>query len=613
MICFPTHHCRGEAAHSLGSPYRRLFKCVSSVVTCLGLLLSLTNVSSAQTVRIVPGKGPHYVGNASSVTVTVALDSNVSQLDCRYAGDDAQVRVSEPSVRQSTFSSFTRTELRAEYTFSVVSLRKGEVQIGPFVVVVNGQEEEIEGVTLEFKELDDDPDLAIRLEIPDKRIFVGERVPLSVVWTFTGDRDELDYVFSNLVIRSNLFDQVSFVKEAPRTRQVLEFEAAKGSESVDASGIAVERDGKIGYEFTASRTMIAERPGVLEDIQVSGLTQRVTSWRRTVFGVRPLDKRPALATSEPMTLEILPLPTEGQPSNFTGAVGKGFSIEASTNRSVVRVGDPISLEVTIRGDGNLESLESPIQSENEALSADLFQLPDEPTSGTFTGKSKQFKIPIRVKSESVQQLPALPFAWFDPETETYETAFSKPIALQVMKAQVVSADDVVAATRKDETTLPSATTQQSSLQSTLNFVGANLAIEKNSAVLLATSGILDQSYTETVLYSLGFLFLAGGGWIRWKGTQDPILKAQKNQAKQWLADLRAAERNDVRSGATQVAKVLRTALSETDLDRGEVERIIGDCEVLQFSPDGGNATQLETLIDHARDAISKARVRGGRV
>ncbi|MFK7738147.1 MAG: hypothetical protein AB8B50_19120 [Pirellulaceae bacterium] len=612
MICYAPHYDHQKTASSHCPTYGRVSRATAHAIAALALLLSCTLSASAQTVRIDPGKGPHYVGNASSVTISVVLTSNVSQLNCRYAGNDAQVRVSEPSVRRSSFSSFSRSELRAEYTFSVTSLRKGEVEIGPFVVEVNGQEEVIEGTKLEFEDLEDDPDLSIRLEIPDKRIFVGERVPVNVVWTFTGEREELESVFSNLVIRSNLFDQVSFVKEAPKTRQVFEFETAKGSEAVDASGTTVELDGKIGYEFTATRTMVAEGPGVLEDIQVSGLTQRVTAWRRTVFGVRPIDQRPALATSEPMTLEILPLPTEGQPSNFSGAVGKGFSVEASTNRSVVRVGDPISLEVTIRGDGNLESLESPIQSENDALPSDLFQLPDEPTSGTFTGKAKQFQIPIRVNSESVQQLPALPFAWFDPETETYETTFSKPIALQVMKAQVVSADDVVAA-RKDEPTQANSPAEQLTSQSSLNFVGANLAIEKNSSVLLASSGLLDKPYTETALYSLGLLFLAGGGLIRWKGTQDPQVKARKNLVRQWLADLRSAERGDVRTGATQVATVLRSALQGTDLDRQEAERIIGECEVLQFSPDGGNASQLKALIDQARTAVSRARTTGGRV
>jgi len=289
-----------------------------------------------------------------------------------------------------------------------------------------------------------------------------------------------------------------------------------------------------------------------------------------------------------------------------------LSIEAAKKRSVVRVGDPISWEVTIRGDGNLESLEAPVQSENDALPSDLFQLPDEPTSGTFAERVKQFKIPIRVNSESVQQLPALPFSWFDPETETYETTVSKPIALQVMKAQVVSADDVVAAT-KDEPTQSGSPTRQLTPQSALNFVGANLAIEKNSGVLLASSGLLDKPYTETALYSLGFLFLAGGGLVRWKGTQDPQVKARKNLVKQWLADLRSAERGDVRSGATQVATVLRRALQETDLDRNEAERIIGECEVLQFSPDGGNASELKTLVDQARTAISQARTSGGRI
>jgi hypothetical protein len=136
---------------------------------------------------------------------------------------------------------------------------------------------------------------------------------------------------------------------------------------------------------------------------------------RSFFGeVTPRDTVPALAAAEPITLTVKPIPVAGRPPSFSGAVGEGFSIEVAANRSVVRVGDPISLTVALRGTGNLESLALPDLSLNEGFSSGDFQLPTEQPAGSWDGSVRQFQVTVRVRNTSVTQVPPWPFPGLTP-------------------------------------------------------------------------------------------------------------------------------------------------------------------------------------------------------
>src|SRR5690606_33260362 len=61
---------------------------------------------------------------------------------------------------------------------------------------------------------------------------------------------------------------------------------------------------------------------------------------------------------EPITLEVLPIPEEGRPNPYYGAVGR-FTIDAALDRSRVDVGASVKLTLTVGGQGNFEFLRLP--------------------------------------------------------------------------------------------------------------------------------------------------------------------------------------------------------------------------------------------------------------
>lgn len=86
-------------------------------------------------------------------------------------------------------------------------------------------------------------------------------------------------------------------------------------------------------------------------------------------------------------------PKEGQPDTFHGAVGK-YTMTVTATPQEVSVGDPISLNLTIRGTGRMDSLQAPRLASQESLTAN-FRVPGEELAGTVSGMVKEFSQTIR--------------------------------------------------------------------------------------------------------------------------------------------------------------------------------------------------------------------------
>ena len=323
---------------------------------------------------------------------------------------------------------------------------------------------------------------------------------------------------------------------------------------------------------------------------------------------RPGAVQPAIASGPPVSLTIKPLPTEGRPVSFSGAVGSGFSLEVTANRSVVRVGDPIALDLKLRGNGNLEKLGLPDLSKC-GLDEQQFQLPGELPAGSFNSNVKQFKLNVRVKEESVAQIPAIEFSWFNPNAARYETTRSNPIALQALAAQIVSAADVVShspqaadAAQGSEST-PGA--PRISGGEPLTLVGANLAIPNDPLQLLrSSSNFLSARWTPPLLYLAGLGLVAGAILVRWNSTRDPQLVERKQLQKRWRSRLRIAEDEPPALAAQTTASVLREFQTTTSpSNRVPIERLIADCETIAYSPDSANQTHEMQRIRQTAKAI----------
>ncbi len=136
-------------------------------------------------------------------------------------------------------------------------------------------------------------------------------------------------------------------------------------------------------------------------------------------------------TSNPLIITVKPLPTEGKPINFNGAVGN-FDIKTSLQKNRIGLNETGKLLVTISGAGNLQLITCPkIQwpSTVETFDAKLTDNIDNstvPLSG-----SKTFEIPFTVNKIGNLQTPNIQFSFFNPNTASYKTVTAAAIPFTV--------------------------------------------------------------------------------------------------------------------------------------------------------------------------------------
>ncbi|HXB05478.1 MAG TPA: BatD family protein [Puia sp.] len=165
-----------------------------------------------------------------------------------------------------------------------------------------------------------------------------------------------------------------------------------------------------------------------------------------------IDENVTLDT-KPVTITVKPLPEENKPAAFGGAVGN-FSVEASLGSHTVSAQDEATLHLVVRGRGNLPVIAAPPVAWPDSIRAfDPTAKEDvNKTVAPMTG-TKSFDYVFTPRKAGHYTIPAVNFSYFDPATQTYKTAETSPLELQVSPAVRKEAGHRVTETVQEETSL----------------------------------------------------------------------------------------------------------------------------------------------------------------
>lgn len=133
-------------------------------------------------------------------------------------------------------------------------------------------------------------------------------------------------------------------------------------------------------------------------------------------------KRPLTISSRPFELKVKPIPDEGRPADFSGAVGH-FDLQVEVGPVEVRAGDPVTLKATVFGSGSLKNIRMP-QVVSEGYKVYDPQIKEEGGRKIM----EQVLIPTR---PDVKSIPALSFNYFDPVRGQYMTVTRGPFPVRV--------------------------------------------------------------------------------------------------------------------------------------------------------------------------------------
>lgn len=361
-------------------------------------------------------------------------------------------RLSTPNVstQMTSINGVTTTRRTTEWTYLVNALAAGTYTIPEFIIEVDGNAFRTKSIDLTFFSSEADDLLRVAIDGDPARIYLGESTNLTLrIWikpykdiqygTELSSRDMWNLVDpeSNWGPFSSTMSELYAQRQAPRGRLV----TVPGEQS--EPGLAYL------YELEIEDWPDRLGPVAAGDVRI-GMQYPLSLTRSRGFfnsGLAIDEARPIFASPERLDVTVAPLPKEGQPAWFSGAVGR-FVFDVSATPTDVAVGDPITLtmRVTDRGQrpANMELLQAPKIDRMKQLDEE-FRVPREQLGGTVQGSTKVFTQTIRATSDSVSEIPSLPFTFFEPGDDEYVTSWSKPIPLQVRSSTTVSSSNVLSA------------------------------------------------------------------------------------------------------------------------------------------------------------------------
>lgn len=311
-------------------------------------------------------------------------------------------------------------------------------------------------------------------------------------------------------------------------------------------------------------------------------------------------------------IQVDPLPAK--PANFSGAVGKGFSISGKLTPEQVDANDATTLTLTVNGTGNIKLISCPTiewPKDFEQYDPKTNVSTKLTTSGT-SGKVTYECVAVPHHGGKYT-IPPVEFCYFDTDSKSYKTVRTSEFNLAVAKG-VETASSVV---------------QQEELKELGNDIHY---IKQGDAVLLQHGDSFFGSLTNWLMY-LASLLVFGVVYAVLRRRESA--NADQNNVLRRKASKAAAKRLRTASKLLRAGKeepfydeVMRAmwgyvadklSLPVTDLNKDNVSEkllsrgvdeestqkflfVLSECEFARFAP-GDSATNMDHLFNNATDVI----------
>ena len=157
----------------------------------------------------------------------------------------------------------------------------------------------------------------------------------------------------------------------------------------------------------------------------------VPTGRRDFFGQYEMTAIEKSLSTGVQTINVKPLPENGKPASFTGAVGK-FDFKVTPSKTTLKAGESLDLEVSVSGKGNLKlfTLPKPIMpSALEMYDPAHTENVQTPVTGMIGKISDKYTIIPQFKGKYT--IKPIEFAYYDLTSKSYKIISSKEIIIDV--------------------------------------------------------------------------------------------------------------------------------------------------------------------------------------
>ena len=330
------------------------------------------------------------------------------------------------------------------YSYFLLPLKQGNLRIGTASIYVSGKTYTTSAVTLQITPavkspsdgLGNNPEVIaaqnvhLVAEVSNPTPYLNERI--TIVYKL--------YVSNNVSITSQWREINS-----PRY-------ADFWSKNIDSQKLNLFEGKYQGedYRYVVLKTTVLypQKTGPLEiepltlDVPID-----VPGKRRNIFGRSLTTRVNKTISAGKRTITVKPLPLEGRPDNFTGAVGD-FSFTVKANKKVLEVDQALTLQLTVSGKGNLNTLSIPTLKVPSAL--EVYEPQRKENIRTrASGISGSVSMGYTVVPQEKGSYPISPisFSFFNPDTQSYQEVSSNQIIVRVTPGATPKQDPTIAQTQ----------------------------------------------------------------------------------------------------------------------------------------------------------------------
>lgn len=255
------------------------------------------------------------------------------------------------------------------------------------------------------------------LKGPDYQTLLNERIV---------PRNQPGFSLNNYTVQADIFDFSAIMSpQGVPARFKLEREA-------------VDKDGKAYWEYslTVPFTPVTEGSYTFGPVVFKGNVPVSVSPEGNAKGASIFAIGPAAI------VRVIPPPEKDRPDSYIGAIGSNLVVEAALDTQSCRVGDPLTLTLTVSGAIQMKNLSPPRLSLQTNL-VDHFEIYDDSVQTVKQDAQRQYAFTIRPRHAGSFELPPIEVSYYDAVDRAYRTARSTPLALKVRPAAEITAAEVI--------------------------------------------------------------------------------------------------------------------------------------------------------------------------
>jgi len=203
---------------------------------------------------------------------------------------------------------------------------------------------------------------------------------------------------------------------------------------------------------------------ILEPLTLD-VSVEVPSKRRDVFGRLMMTTTNRTVTAGKRTIDVKPLPKNGKPKDFSGAVGN-FEFNMTSNKNTLKATEAFDLKIEVSGKGNLKLFKLPKPNLPNAL--EVYE-PEhsEKVSTNLSGMRGSISDTYTVvpNAQGRYPIPTVSFSYFDLNTKTYKTLTSNDLVVSVTEGPGLNSNENTASEEVQKTNVTTLSKQFSSFKS----------------------------------------------------------------------------------------------------------------------------------------------------